>query len=279
MILEKSLQQAAEEIAKAEAIIIAAGAGIGVDSGLPDFRGNDGFWKAYPPIAKLGISFSEMANPYWFEKQPLLAWAFYGHRFNLYNKTIPHSGFQQLLKIGKSKPYGYFVYTSNVDGQFQKAGFEEKRIEECHGSIHHFQCTKPCSYHIWDAKNIKLRIDEELFEAIPPLPTCPKCGEIARPNILMFGDSYWLQNRTSEQADRFNVWLNTLINKKAKAVIIEIGAGEAVATVRYKSKYLSNLLECKIIRINPRDYQIAQEHIAIPCGAKEGIERISSLLI
>ena len=39
---------------EAEAVLITAGAGIGVDSGLPDFRGNEGFWKAYPPIAKLG---------------------------------------------------------------------------------------------------------------------------------------------------------------------------------------------------------------------------------
>ena len=55
-----------------------SGAGMGVDSGLPDFRGQHGFWRAYPAIAGLGLSFEEMANPAWFKRDPHLAWAFYG---------------------------------------------------------------------------------------------------------------------------------------------------------------------------------------------------------
>ena len=42
--------------------------------GLPDFRGNEGFWKAYPPLKDLNISFQQMANPAWFKKDPTLAW-------------------------------------------------------------------------------------------------------------------------------------------------------------------------------------------------------------
>ena len=98
---------------------------MGVDSGLPDFRGAQGFWRAYPAIAKLGLSFAEMANPAWFSENPHLAWAFYGHRLNLYRQTTPHQGFSQLLEIGSSKAHGYFVFTSNVDGQFQRAGFAQ----------------------------------------------------------------------------------------------------------------------------------------------------------
>ena len=97
MNIDESINKAAIQIKNADAILITAGAGIGVDSGLPDFRGNKGFWKAYPPIAKLGISFSEMANPMWFERNPKLAWAFYGHRLNLYRKTTPHKGFELML--------------------------------------------------------------------------------------------------------------------------------------------------------------------------------------
>ena len=96
-------------LTQAEAILITAGAGIGVDSGLPDFRGDEGFWKAYPPIAKLGIGFSSMANPMWFDKDPFFAWGFYGHRLNLYRKTIPHEGFKLLLEFVKSKNNNYFI--------------------------------------------------------------------------------------------------------------------------------------------------------------------------
>ena len=53
-----------------EAILIGAGAGMGVDSGLPDFRGGSGFWKAYPPYAKLGLDFVSLANPRWFVSDP-----------------------------------------------------------------------------------------------------------------------------------------------------------------------------------------------------------------
>ena len=94
--MDNIFKQAAEVVKNADALYITAGAGIGVDSGLPDFRGNEGFWKAYPPIKKLGISFIDMANPSWFDENPPLAWAFYGHRLNLYRETKPHIGFNQL---------------------------------------------------------------------------------------------------------------------------------------------------------------------------------------
>lgn len=71
-----SIESAIEAITVADALLITAGAGMGVDSGLPDFRGAEGFWSAYPPLARLGISFEEMANPGWLEKQADLAWGF-----------------------------------------------------------------------------------------------------------------------------------------------------------------------------------------------------------
>lgn len=58
--MDEEIQRAAELISEADALLITAGAG--VDSGLPDFRGNEGFWNAYPPYRKLGRSFIEMAN-------------------------------------------------------------------------------------------------------------------------------------------------------------------------------------------------------------------------
>ena len=208
--LEKTIEKAAEILSNADTLLITAGAGMGVDSGLPDFRGNEGFWKAYPPIAKLGISFSQMANPSWFHQNPQLAWAFYGHRLNLYRQTIPHNGFIQLLDIAKRKKGGYFVFTSNVDGQFQKAGYDEDKITECHGSIHHLQCTKPCSDNIWDANRIEVEIDMQKFRALEPLPLCRDCGAIARPNILMFGDGMWNSSRYEKQSESDYDWREQL---------------------------------------------------------------------
>ena len=275
MSVEEDLRQAAEIIDNAGAIFIAAGAGMGVDSGLPDFRGTEGFWKAYPPIAKLGISFVEMANPVWFQQNPKLAWAFYGHRLNLYRRTTPHKGFRQLLQIGGQKAGGYFVFTSNVDGQFQRAGYSSTHIEECHGSINYFQCVLPCNDDIWDARDINVSVDEDLFEALEPLPQCKNCGNMARPNVLMFGDWSWVAARTVSQRNRLNTWLGTISSKNHPLAVVEIGAGEAVPTVRNHSEHLVREYQARLIRINPRDYRIPDKtHVSLPMGGAEAVEGI-----
>ena len=106
---------------------------MGVDSGLPDFRGGSGFWKAYPPYAELRLDFVSLANPRWFASDPELAWGFYGHRLMLYRETEPHEGFG-ILRRWMSRMRGRgFVYTSNVDGHFQKAGFSRIRFTKFTG--------------------------------------------------------------------------------------------------------------------------------------------------
>jgi NAD-dependent SIR2 family protein deacetylase len=272
--IEPDIERAAVAIREAGALLITAGAGMGVDSGLPDFRGTEGFWKAYPAIAKLGLSFAEMANPDWFKASPELAWAFYGHRLNLYRDTSPHPGFQRLLEVGASKPHGYFVFTSNVDGQFQKAGFSPDRIVECHGSIHHFQCSKPCGDDIWDATSEVVTVNEDLFKALPPLPACPNCGELARPNVLMFGDWSWHLARTQAQEVRLRNWLHGLRRIKSKVAVVEIGAGTAIPSVRHQSETVASDLDAAFIRINPREAEIPAGGLGLPLNAAEGISRI-----
>ncbi len=149
---------------------------MGVDSGLPDFRGNEGFWKAYPPFR--GRQFAEMSNPRWFRADPELAWGFFGHRLNLYRSARPHAGFQILLKWIERLSLDAFVFTSNVDGQFAKAGFDQQAIVECHGSIHHLQCVDGCSQKIWPADDLEVDVDMETIRARGELPRCPDCDEL-----------------------------------------------------------------------------------------------------
>ncbi len=276
--MEDIYKKAAEIIKNSDALLIGAGAGIGVDSGLPDFRGNEGFWKAYPPIAKLGIKFTEMANPQWFKTKPRLAWAFYGHRYNLYKNTTPHEGFNFLLNIGKKMQNGYFVYTSNVDGHFRKAGFDTDKIYEIHGSINHLQCSENCQSKIWKADFNKFEIDEEKFEAVGDLPQCPDCKSIARPNILMFGDWNWESKRSAEQSAKFSKWIQSLKRKNAKLVIIELGAGVAIPSVRIASEQLVREIDAKLIRINPRNTGIPKNQIIIAEGAYEAMKKITYML-
>lgn len=267
------MKNANQIIQEADVLLITAGAGMGVDSGLPDFRGVEGFWKAYPAVKELGLRFEEMANPKWFEAEPTLAWAFYGHRLNLYRETIPHAGFTNLLEIAKSKD-NYFVFTSNVDGQFQKAGFDANKILEVHGSIHHLQCINNCNGSIWKADKAPIMIDAT-FRALGTLPSCPHCNAMARPNILMFGDYDWLSYKTDIQSNRLQHLLDTIMIEKKKLAIIEFGAGEAVPTVRVFGENIAKMPNATLIRVNPRDYEVPNGNISLALGAKEMIESLT----
>lgn len=267
--------QAAAIIKQAEVFIITAGAGMGVDSGLPDFRGDTGFWKAYPMYAKLGLTFVDAANPEHFQDDPALGWGFYGHRTNLYRATVPHRGFQILLNWIERNKADYFVVTSNVDGQFQKAGFEESHILEVHGSIHHLQCLQPCTHLIWPNQE-QIEVDLSRMRALI-IPTCPHCKGISRPNILMFGDWSWLPGRTRAQETCFDAFLETHAAKRI--AVIEMGAGTAIPTIRSKSENIGwRYKDASVIRINPREAEIKSPHLSIPYGALEGLEKINQLI-
>lgn len=264
-ILDKCLQA----IAEADGLLITAGAGMGIDSGLPDFRGPGGFWKLYPGLAKAGLQFEEIASPGSFRKDSRLAWGFYGHRLNLYRRTIPHQGFHYLKEIGDSLEKGAFVFTSNVDGQFHKAGFHADQVYEVHGSIHHLQCLdERCSAEIWSAVKFKPSVDDEACQLLSEPPECPRCGGVARPNILMFGDWGWRQERSRYQGEQLSAWLQTVKNP----LVIEIGAGTDIATVRNFSDRYRNL-----IRINPREPDVkGPQAVGLAVGGLAALEAIYS---
>jgi NAD-dependent SIR2 family protein deacetylase len=208
------------------------------------------------------------------ETEPRLAWGFYGHRLNLYRATKPHEGFQILLKWAAQKSCGHFVFTSNVDGQFQRAGFDADRVVECHGSINHLQCLSGCHEGIWPVDQ-HVDVDSDSMTAIGAMPACRKCGGLARPNILMFGDGSWLESRTAGQMHRYDQWLGK-VNLDEMA-IIEIGAGNAIPTVRFNSERLASK-GATLIRINPDDPQGPRGTIQLRTSALEALSRIDARL-
>ncbi len=274
-----ALRLAAEAVASAHALIIGAGAGMGVDSGLPDFRGDQGFWKAYPPYAKLGLRFSDLANPSWFASDPTLAWGFYGHRLELYRSTAPHDGFRILREWAGRARNGAFVFTSNVDGQFQRAGFDPERIVEVHGTIDWMQCTRDCGAGIFEVPHQEhpIAVNEQTGRAEGQLPACPSCGALARPNILMFGDADWNDERTRAQQERLRDWLRGV--RGPGLVTIECGAGLAVPTVRHFSEHVVSSRNGTLVRINPREPAVPPgRHVSLPCGSLEALRGIQTHL-
>ena len=229
-----------------------------------------------------------MADASGFNRHPRRAWGFYAHRLRLYRQTVPHAGFDILrgwtrakstyASDGAERAGGSlaFVFTSNVDGQFQRAEFAEQEIFEVHGSIHHLQCAMPCSDYVWPADDLEVGLDEETMLATGPLPACPRCGGLARPNILMFGDGAYLPGRQEKQSRRMERFLAHAA--EGSLAIVELGAGTAVPTVRRLGEQLHRAGAGTLIRINPREPEAPPGAVSIGLGAREALEAIEMVL-
>ena len=278
----QKLAQFAEYLKQADGLLITAGAGMGVDSGLPDFRGDQGFWKAYPPLKYLGKSFIDMATPELFKNDPKLAWGFYGLRLNTYRAVEPHQGFYLLKEWSETLPnltHGAFVFTSNVDGEFQKVGFDDEKVFECHGSIHWLQCVDNCKQDIWSVDGYTPVVDEEYCQLTNDFPLCPHCGGIARPNILMFSDWEWQDQLQAVKEHKLMQWLEQ-VNKLA---IIELGAGKAVPSVRNFGEQLVRYLDddnVSLMRINMRESQVPNKPncYGVDMGALDALVELNKQL-
>ena len=270
------LERAARVIADADALLITAGAGMGVDSGLPDFRGGQGFWNAYPPYRALKLDFLEISSPDWFKTDPAFAWGFYGHRRNLYRKTQPHDGYRLLREWAVEKPGGYFVVASNVDGAFLKAGFAEDRVVESHGAIEWNQCLAMCGVGITPAGPETVEVDTDQMRVIATIPSCPGCGGTTRPNVQMFGDPYWDKRRTEAQLERFYAWLTGVRGKNV--VVIECGAGVEIPSIRERSEEVIEEVGGTLVRINPAHFGVPAGQIGLEMGALGALSKLEQVI-
>jgi NAD-dependent SIR2 family protein deacetylase len=194
----------------------------------------------------------------------------------LYRRTRPHEGFAILRRWAERMPHGGFVYTSNVDGHFQRAGFDPDRIVEVHGTIVAMQCLDYCGADIFPSEPYEVAIDESTMRAVPPLPACPNCGALARPNILMFGDSGWDSSHSDAQHRRLNAWLRGI--GRARLAIIEMGAGLAVPTIRIMSEDFVDRPGGTLIRINPREPDVPSGQLAVSMSALAALRAIDGRL-
>jgi len=124
---------------------------------------------------------------------------------------------------------------------------------------------------LWSSDDTVIEI-EEGFRAKEPLPTCPFCGAMARPNILMFGDFGWEYARTNGQRARLVSWMDKIEEEGGKLAIVEMGAGTTVPTVRNTSAQIAKRFDVPLIRINPRESFGAE--IELPMGAVEALDKI-----
>lgn len=188
---------------------------------------------------------------------------------------MPHHGYELLKRWGDRMLHGLSVFTSNVDGQFQKAGFDQAHIHECHGSIHHLQCLEPCREEVWVADDFQPDVDEQRCQLRNSPPVCPHCGGLARPNVLMFGDWGWIDRRSAAQGHRQDAWLSAV----TRPIVIELGAGTTIPSVRHFSQRVIHQFGGRLVRINPNECDVpTRMDVGLRMGAADGLVSIAKVL-
>jgi len=139
------------------------------------------------------------------------------------------------------------------------------------------QCLGQCGHPIWEIPTgvaDALVISAESMRCTSPLPSCPGCGSLARPNILMFSDFFWDSSILNHQEEQLSTWLEK--NANQHLLILEFGAGLSVPTVRSFCESVKANYECGMIRVNPRDHHVPAGAYGLPCGALDAIELLNA---
>ena len=236
-------------IRSAESVLFLFGAGMSVDSGIPDYRSSGGWYEMDGPFARIGKTGNDVLAV--MQQQPELAWGMWGFRQNLCSQASPHAGYLALAREAAQKPSRCFVLTTNIDGLSRRAGFFSEHLHECNGSLYRLQCSIPCCRETWPMPVERIEVDVETFLAQGPLPHCPFCGASARPNIYCYGDSetsyVWEGNQAT--AAKFFSWMAE--RKDAELHILEIGCGLYHPALRRQAEqYLADNPQSLLIRIN-----------------------------
>ena len=177
-------------------IVVLTGAGISTESGLPTFRGSNGYWtkgsKNYHPM--------ELATFSFFNQQPELVWEWYHFRRKVYRNAIPNKGHFAITEMEKivneTSDRKFHLITQNVDGLHLRAGSNPETTFQVHGNINFMRCVNECTKNIYEIPEKDL------------LPVCPKCEELARPHVLWFdelyNESYFKFTSSLELADKMD---------------------------------------------------------------------------
>lgn len=206
----------------ADAVVIGAGAGLSTAAGFT-YTG-ERFEKYFSDfIEKYGFADMYSGGFYPFET-PEEYWAYWSRYIYINRFDGAANGlYKQLLELVKDKDY--FVLTTNVDHQFQKAGFDKKRLFYTQGDYGLFQCSGPCCSEIYDnEKVIRRMFAEQENMRIPAeiIPKCPKCGKPLTMN-LRADDKFVQDDGWYKAAERYDNFIRTRDN--TNILFLELGVG------------------------------------------------------
>jgi NAD-dependent deacetylase len=165
------------------------GAGISAESGIPTFRGPEGYWtigsRHYRPM--------ELATREAFDRMPGDVWGWYLHRRSMCRSALPNAAHVAVAALDRRLGDRFLLVTQNVDGLHLRAGNPSGRTYEIHGNIDFMRCANDCTKEAfpipealgtpWDKGRAPGPVEKALL-------VCPRCGGAARPHVLWFDEYY-----------------------------------------------------------------------------------------
>lgn len=157
-------------------ILVITGAGVSAESGIPTFRGKDGYWRNLDP--------AKLATPEAFANNPKLVWEWYRERRERIRGAQPNPAHQAIVKLA-AHANEFLLVTQNVDDLHLRAESEGQRLSpdkivQIHGDIFVTRCS-----HCEGREEL---CDAETANPAQALPECPECGALMRPGVVWFGE-------------------------------------------------------------------------------------------
>jgi NAD-dependent SIR2 family protein deacetylase len=217
-----NIRRLREEIRTADAIVIGAGAGLSTSAGF--IYSGERFEKYFSDFGER-YGFHDMYSGAFYPFATLEEQWAYWSRFVYVNRymDVDNGTYRLLWELVKDKDY--FVLTTNVDHQFQKAGFDKQRLFYTQGDYGLFQCSEPCHNIVYDNKAAVLEMIEFQQDMKIPsvlIPTCPECGKPMSMNLR--SDDRFVQDAGWYMAnDRYRAFIRS--HDGAHILFLELGVG------------------------------------------------------
>jgi len=162
------LDEVRARLARARKVFILTGAGVSAESGIPTFRGPEGYWKKHPP--------EQLASPEGFARDPKLVWEWYNYRRRLIAGCEPNAAHRAVAEIER-RIAQFLLCTQNVDGLHQRAG--SRNVVEIHGSI----------WRVRRADGTGPSVENRTIFEDTELPLRAADGALLRPDVVWFGET------------------------------------------------------------------------------------------
>ena len=179
-------------------VLVLTGAGVSAESGIPTFRGKDGYWRNLDPI--------KLATPEAFARDPDLVWQWYRERRHTIRDAQPNAAHEAIASLAQ-RADEFLLVTQNVDDLHERAGVAKAEMVQIHGDIFVTKCSR-CDFEQEQehppsiaAATYGVASEQEQEQSQNGAPRCTKCGALMRPGVVWFGEP--LPSREIERVENY----------------------------------------------------------------------------